>query len=129
MFYDRSILGEGFCPIIAMLPINSFSIYKNESTTGLSMRIRMPGCETMKLTKKGLSVYLYMPNLKRKHVKLYFDYNMLFIEGITREEHYITGIHLPEGIRKKRNIIKRRMKNGGFYAFLPCVKKKEIKII
>jgi len=135
MFYDRSIIGEGFCPIIPMLSpiINSFAIYKEESEEYLRINIRMPAPVKMKLTRHGLRVSLkmssqssthyYATKMNRESIKTYFDYDTFFIEGKTKNEHYITGIHLPEGVQMKHNMIKRKMKDDVFSAFLPCVKK------
>ncbi|KAI3731239.1 hypothetical protein L1987_62426 [Smallanthus sonchifolius] len=102
MFYDRSILGKGLCPIIAGLSsINSFSIYKKETRygaenlPGISIKMSMPGLQNIKLTTQGLSVSLSMYGLKREDVKIFFDYDTFFIEGKTKKEHYITGIRLP----------------------------------
>ncbi|KAF5795170.1 hypothetical protein HanRHA438_Chr08g0347971 [Helianthus annuus] len=126
MFSDRSILGKGLCQVIATLsPINSFSIYKCVTRRGLEIKMSMPGRQKMKLTKQGLHVSLKMSELQREDIKLFFEYDTFFIEGKTKTEHYITGIHLPEGIQKKHNLIRRRMKHGIFYATLPCCVKKE----
>ncbi|KAI3731241.1 hypothetical protein L1987_62429 [Smallanthus sonchifolius] len=121
MFSNRSILGNGLCPAISMLsPVNSFSICKEETSKHIEINMCMPGLEHMKTTTKGLRVSLNMAGVEREGVKTFFDYDTFFIEGKTKKRHYITGIHLPEGIHKNHNMIKRQMEDGGeFYAFLP----------
>ncbi|KAJ0553347.1 hypothetical protein HanRHA438_Chr08g0348021 [Helianthus annuus] len=137
MFFDRSILGKELCPAIAMLsPINSFSIYRSEDTDmdqvyghSLLITMSMPEEVKMKLTTQGLRVSLRMQGLgrtmrglERGDVNTYFINDTFFIEGRTKkrtyyeetfyetdETHYIAGIHLPEGIHKKHNMIKREM--------------------
>ncbi|KAL8246090.1 hypothetical protein R6Q59_007306 [Mikania micrantha] len=131
MFFDRSILSKRFYPLISMSSslISSFKISKEENANKrLEIRIDIPGPENTKLTTQGLRVSLKMFGLKRKDVRTYFDYGTFFIEGKTKKKHHITGIHLPEGIHKKHNMIKKEMKDGVFYAIIACVKKKEIKI-
>lgn len=129
MFFDRSILGKELCPAIAMMStINSFSIHKKDTTKRISIDMNMPGKEDMKLTTQGIRLSLDMSGVMRKNIKIFFDYNTLFIEGKSKKEHYITCIRLPEGIRKKHNMIKRQMYDGTLYAFIPCVKKEKIKI-
>lgn len=128
MFYDRSILGEGLCPMIAKSPMSSFSISKEETASTVSIMISMPGKQKMKLTKQGLRVSLCMSRdypkrgiPRRMDVKTFFDFDTFFIEakGKTKKDHYITCIHLPEGFNKKHNMIRREMKGERFYAWLP----------
>ncbi|KAD5961938.1 hypothetical protein E3N88_13411 [Mikania micrantha] len=135
MFSDRSILGNRFCPVLGMVShINSFSMYKNVAGNDLDINIRMPGREDMMLTMQGLRVCLDMrqPDIYsavrhgREDIKTYFNYDTFFIEAKTKEEHHITGIRLPEGIHMKHNMIKRKMEDRMFYAFLPCVKKDQV---
>ncbi|KAI3731237.1 hypothetical protein L1987_62424 [Smallanthus sonchifolius] len=67
MFYDRSILGEEFCPVISSLShISSFSINKLEDQghESLSIKVSMPGDVKMKLTTQGLRVSLKMASLR-----------------------------------------------------------------
>ncbi|KAJ0546663.1 hypothetical protein HanIR_Chr08g0363441 [Helianthus annuus] len=126
MFSDRSILGKVLCPVIATLPsINSFSIYKRETAEDLYININMTGKEETKLTRQGLRVSLDMDGLEREDVKTFFDYDTFFIEGKTKNDHYITGVSLPKGIQMKHNMIKRELEGETFYAFLPCSGKKE----
>ncbi|KAK9053101.1 hypothetical protein SSX86_029731 [Deinandra increscens subsp. villosa] len=124
---DDIITSKRLCPIIAMLPvINSFSIYKEVDCSYLRITMDMPGKDIkMKLTSQGLRVMLDMDGVDRKDVKVFFDYDTLFIEGKTKREHYITGIQLPKGIHKKHNMIKRKMKDGVLYATFPCCVKEE----
>ncbi|MFS7960890.1 putative HSP20-like chaperone [Helianthus anomalus] len=151
MFFDRSILGKELCPAIAMLsPINSFSISRGETYKdkvfgdSLYINMRMPGEVKMKLTTQGLLVSLRMHGRERGDVKTYFNNDTLFIEGKTKkrkyydtvdgndtnfyetnERHYIAGIHLPEGIHKKHNMIKREMIDDVLYVIIACCVKQD----
>ncbi|KAJ0764634.1 hypothetical protein HanPI659440_Chr08g0294361 [Helianthus annuus] len=159
MFFDRSILCKELCPAIATLsPINSFSIYRSESTdmdlvyaNSLLITMSMPEDVRMKLTTHGLLVSLRMHGLgrtmrglERRDVKTYFNNDTLFIEGktkkrkyydtvdgndtnfyVTDETHYIAGIHLPEGIHKKHNMIKREMIDDVLYVIIACYVNKD----
>ncbi|KAJ0764626.1 putative Heat shock protein HSP14.7/HSP23.5/HSP23.6 [Helianthus annuus] len=126
MLSDRSILGKVLCLVIATLPsVNSFSICKtSETAQKLNINLGMPANEEMKLTTQGLRMSLNMGEMEREDVKTFFEYDTFFIEGKTKKRHYITGIRLPEGIHMKHNMIKREMKDGTFYAFLPCIGKR-----
>lgn len=130
MFSDRSIIGKELIPAIARLsPINSIALHKEETDEQLFIDMDIPGNEYMKLTRQGIRLSLFMCGLKRKEIKIFFDYNTLFIEGKGKEKHYITCIRLPQGIRTKHSMIRRKMDDGTLYAFIPCcVKKEETKI-
>ncbi|MFS7960895.1 hypothetical protein Hanom_Chr08g00708411 [Helianthus anomalus] len=123
--------GKGLCPAIAKLgPLYSFAICKelDRLLNSLLIRMSVPGHANMRLSTQALHVSRRMYGLEREDVKTFFDYDTFFIEGKTNKEHYITGIHLPQGINNKNYMIKTHMKDGVFYATLPHVKKEEIKI-
>ncbi|KAI3731242.1 hypothetical protein L1987_62430 [Smallanthus sonchifolius] len=112
---------EVLCP----KPFNSFSMYKEQSAESLHMSVT-PGREKMELTREGACVSLNMPGLEIEDVKSYFKGDIFFIEGKTKTKankllHYITGIHLPKSILKKRSMIETEMKDGMYKATLPNV--------
>ncbi|KAI3731243.1 hypothetical protein L1987_62431 [Smallanthus sonchifolius] len=109
---------EEFCP----KPFNSFSMYKEKTARSLHMSVTH-GHEKMELTREGACVSLNMPGLEIEDVRSYFVGDIFFIEGKTKTKtnkllHYITGIHLPKSILKKRNMIETEMKDGMYRATL-----------
>ncbi|KAI3817902.1 hypothetical protein L1987_11702 [Smallanthus sonchifolius] len=112
---------EKLCPE----PFNSFSMYMEQTARSLHMSVT-PGREKMELTREGACVSLNMPGLEIEDVKSYFKGDIFFIEGKRKTKtnkllHYITGIHLPKSILKKRNMIETEMKDGMYKATLPYV--------
>ncbi|XP_076887669.1 uncharacterized protein LOC143537886 [Bidens hawaiensis] len=128
-WFRYSFLQSKIIPLITCpnAVIRSFTNYKKKTAASVYVRLSRGDLEQLETTSESLCVSLKMLGFKLEDVKLFFENNTaLVIEGKTDTEHYVAGVHIPEGYETKTGNIKTEMNQGVYMATLPRKQKETV---